>query len=80
MSTPKLISGLAIFPQDRRLGILKKVAYYRESEKRNLVLIVIESNIFIKTLYIRWLKDIFSFLKTKNSELSLFFYTIRLGY
>jgi len=34
LSTPKLISGRAVFPQDRRLGILKKVAYYSESEKR----------------------------------------------
>ena len=50
MSTPKLISARANFPQDRRLGILKKVAYYRESEKRNLVLIVIQVNIFTKSL------------------------------
>jgi len=34
VSTPKLISARAVIPQDRRLGILKKVAYYRESEKR----------------------------------------------
>ncbi len=48
MSTPKLISGRAIFPQDRRLGILKKVAYYSESEKRMPVLIALKANSFEK--------------------------------
>ena len=72
MSTPKLISARAIFPQDRRLGILKKVAYYSESEKRKPVLINFKVKHF-EMLLIQW----FSRKKRGKKQFLRYYYPSR---